>query len=75
MKTAEGAVQNTVEILKALKEKAINSANDSNTDEDRQTIQKEVDQFIDQIDDNALVQFNGKYLVDGSKNNAVNNKY
>ena len=71
MKTAEGAVQNTVEILKALKEKAINAANDSNTDEDRQTIQKEVDQFIDQIDDNALVQFNGKYLVDGSKNNVI----
>ena len=71
MKTAEGAVSNTIEILKALKDKAINSANDSNTDEDRQTIQKEVDQLIDQIDDNALVQFNGKYLVDGSKNNVV----
>ena len=71
MKTAEGAVGNTVEILKALKEKAINAANDSNTDEDRQTIQKEVNQFIDQIDDNALVQFNGKYLVDGTKNNVV----
>ena len=71
MKTAEGAVSNTIEILKALKEKAINSANDSNTEEDRQTIQKEVDQFIDQIDDNALVQFNGKYLVDGSKNHVV----
>jgi flagellin len=70
MKTAEGAVGNTIEILKALKEKAINSANDSNTDEDRKTIQKEVDQFIDQIDDNALVTFNGKYLVDGTKNNA-----
>ena len=70
MKTAEGAVSNTIDILRVLKEKAINSANDSNTDEDRHTIQKEVDQFIDQIDDNALVQFNGKYLVDGSKNNA-----
>ena len=71
MKTAEGAVANTVEILRALKEKAINAANDTNTDEDRATIQKEIDQFIDQIDDNALVQFNGKYLVDGSKNNAM----
>ena len=69
MKTAEGAVANTVEILRALKEKAINAANDTNTDEDRATIQKEIDQFIDQVDDNALVQFNGKYLVDGSKNN------
>nr|MCR5833157.1 flagellin [Selenomonadaceae bacterium] len=71
MKTAEGAVGNTVEILRTLKEKAINAANDSNTDQDRATIQKEIDQFIDQIDDNALVQFNGKYLIDGSKNNAI----
>lgn len=70
MKTAEGAIANTVELLRALKEKAINAANDSNTNEDRQTIQKEIDQFIDQVDDNALVQFNGKYLVDGSNNNA-----
>jgi len=71
MKTAEGAVANSVELLRALKEKAINAANDSNTDEDRATIQKELDQFIDQLDDNALVQFNGKYLVDGSKNHAA----
>ena len=71
MKTAEGAVGNTVELLRALKEKAINAANDSNTDEDRATIQKEINQFIDQVDDNALTQFNGKYLVDGSKNNAT----
>ena len=71
MKTAEGAVANTIDLLRTLKEKAINAANDSNTDEDRATIQKEIDQYIDQIDDNALVQFNGKYLVDGSKNNVV----
>jgi len=68
MKTAEGAVSSTVEILKSLKEKAINAANDSNTDADRATIQKEMNQYIDQIDDNALTTFNGKYLVDGSKN-------
>ncbi len=71
MKTAEGAVGNTIDILKALKEKCINAANDSNTDEDRQTIQKEIDQYIDQIDDNAQVTFNGKSLVDGTKNNAA----
>ena len=67
MKVAEGAVNNTVEILKTLKEKAINAATDTNTDDDRKTIQKEIDQFIDQINDNALATFNGKYLVDGSK--------
>ena len=68
MKVAEGAVSSTVEILKTLKEKVINAANDTNTDSDRQTIQKELDQSIDQIDDNANVTYNGKYLVDGSHN-------
>lgn len=71
MKVAEGAVSSTVDILKTLKEKVINAANDSNTDEDRSTIQKELDQSIDQINDNANVTYNGKYLVDGSKNSKV----
>ncbi|WP_318253491.1 flagellin [Selenomonas sp. AB3002] len=67
MKVAEGAVSSTVDILKTMKEKAINAANDSNTDSDRAAIQKELDQSIDQIDDNALITYNGKTLVDGSK--------
>jgi flagellin len=71
MKVAEGAVSSTVEILKTLKQKVINAANDTNTDADRQTIQKELNQSIDQINDNANVTFNGKYLVDGSKNASV----
>jgi flagellin len=71
MKVAEGAVSSTVDILKTLKEKVINAANDTNTDEDRATIQKELDQSIDQINDNANVTFNGKYLVDGSHNQKV----
>lgn len=73
MKVAEGAVSSTVDILKTLKEKVINAANDTNTDSDRQTIQKELDQSIDQIDDNANITYNGKYLVDGSHNNKTTN--
>jgi len=68
LKVAEGAVSSTVEILKTLKEKAVTAANDTNTDADRATIQKELDQSIDQINDNANVTFNGQYLVDGSHN-------
>ena len=71
MKTAEGAVSSTVDILKTLKEKVISAANDDKTDADRQAIQKELDQSIDQINDNANITYNGKYLVDGSHNNAV----
>ena len=68
MRTAEGAVSSTVEILKTLKEKAISAANDTNTDDDRRIIQREINQMVDQIDDNALATYNGKYLVDGSRN-------
>lgn len=71
LRTAEGAVQSTIEILKTLKDKAISAANDTNTDEDRALIQKEVDHLIDQIDDNALTTYNGKYLMDGTKNGLV----
>ena len=71
MKVAEGAVQSTVDILKTLKEKVLNAANDTNTDSDRQQIQKELDQSIDQINDNANVTYNGKYLIDGSHNRRV----
>ena len=67
MKNAEGAVERTVDILRTLKQKAIDAATDTNTDDDRATIQKELDQFIDQIDDNALITFNGKYLLEGSR--------
>jgi flagellin len=71
LKTAEGAVSSTVDILKTLKEKVVNAANDTNTTSDRQTIQKELNQAIDQINDNANVTFNGKTLVDGSMNKTI----
>ncbi len=71
LKVAEGAVSSTVDILKTLKDKVINAANDTNTDADRQTIQKELDQSVDQINDNANVTFNGKILMDGSHNSQV----
>lgn len=66
MNTAEGAVQSTLDILKTFKDKALDAANDTNTDVDRATIQRELDQMISQIDDNAYVTYNGKILLDGS---------
>lgn len=71
LKTAEGAMQNTVDALRTLKEKAIDSANDTNTNEDRAIMQKEFNQLVDQVDDNALTTYNGKVLVDGSHNNGI----
>lgn len=71
LKVAEGAVAQTVEIISTLKEKVLNAANDTNTDSDRQQIQKELNQMVDQIDDNANVTYNGMYMIDGSKNKEI----
>ena len=71
LNVASGAVQSTIDILRTMKEKAIDSANDSNSDADRAFIQKEFDQCIDQINENALVSYNGMRMLDGSRNSAV----
>ena len=72
LKVADGAVSSTVDIIRTLKEKALAAANGTMTDADRRNVQKEFDQLIDQIDDNALVTFNGQRLVDGSHNSMGN---
>ncbi|WP_196592590.1 flagellin N-terminal helical domain-containing protein [Pectinatus sottacetonis] len=67
LKTAEGSVSSTVDILKTLKEKVLDAANDTNTTYDRQTMQDYLDQAVDQINDNANTTYNGQLLIDGSK--------
>ncbi|BAL82576.1 putative flagellin [Selenomonas ruminantium subsp. lactilytica TAM6421] len=76
MKVAEGAISSTVDILKAFKEKALDAANDTNTDVDRAIIQNQLVQYMSQIDDNANVTFNGKYLLNGTMgSNIVANQH
>lgn len=71
LKTAEGAVSSTVEILKTLKEKVLSAANGTLNESDMNAIQQEVDQSIDQINDNANATYNGKYLINGAMRGAV----
>ncbi len=71
LNTASGAIESTINILRTMKEKAIDAANDSNSDVDRAAIQKVIDQSIDQINDNAQVSYNGIMMLDGSRNSAV----
>lgn len=64
---AHGGIQEIVNNLRTIKEMALNAANDTNTDEDRAIIQKELEQRKLQIDDIAsTTEFNGKYLLNGS---------
>ena len=66
LRTAEGAIQQQIEIMKTIKEKVIDADNDTNTDLDRMTIQKEIDQGYQQIEDIAQeTNYNGKRLLVG----------
>ena len=66
LRVAEGAIQQQIEIMKTIKEKVIDADNDTNTDLDRATIQKEIDQGYRQIEDIAReTNYNGKYLLTG----------
>lgn len=72
VKTAEGGINNIVDELRNLKELAINSANDTNTYQDRAIIQKEFTQKMANINDIATTtNYNGKRLLDGSLGNSA----
>lgn len=66
LNVAAGGIDNIVDELRNLKELALNAANDSNTDADRATIQKEFDQKMVNINDIASeTNYNGKLLLNG----------
>ena len=65
--TAEGGIQEIINTLRDMKRMAINSANDHNTDLDRQTLEKEFQQRMQNISDiAATTNYNGKYLLNGT---------
>ncbi len=71
IRVSEGATNNTIKALTAIKEHIVNAANDTNGALDRQAIQAEINQIISQIDANAYVQYNGMNMLDGSRNGMV----
>ena len=67
IQTAEGGLNETHAILDRMRELAVQSANDTNTDEDRQTIQKEIDQLAKEVTRISTdTEFNTRGLLDGS---------
>ncbi len=70
--TAEGAMGEITNILQRMRELAVQSANDSNSTEDRVSLQAEVTQLIAEIDRIAeTTEFNGRVLLDGSGGDLV----
>lgn len=67
IQTAEGALNETHSILQRMRELAVQSASDTNTDKDRAELQKEVNQLANALNDIAKdTEFNTKTLLNGS---------
>ena len=67
IQTAEGALNETHSILQRMRELAVQAANDTNADEDRDAIQAEIKQLTDEVSRIANeTEFNTKKILDGS---------
>ena len=65
--TAEGALNETTNILQRIRELAVQSANDTNNSNDRASLQAEVDQLKQELDRIAdTTHFNGNKVLDGN---------
>jgi flagellin len=65
--TAEGALNETTNILQRIRELSVQSANDTNNDSDRASLQAEVSQLKTELDRIAeTTNFNGNKILDGS---------
>ncbi|WP_166263154.1 flagellin [Marinobacter caseinilyticus] len=65
--TAEGALEETTNILQRIRELSVQSANSTNSASDRSALQGEVNQLKQEVDRIASsTQFNGLNLLDGS---------
>lgn len=63
---AEGGIQDIIDIMREMKEMALNSANDTNNDLDRATLQKDFSKRMEVIADiAATTNYNGKLLLNG----------
>jgi flagellin len=67
IQTAEGALNESHSILQRMRELAVQSSNDTNTDADRKELQSEVKQLVTELDRiGNTTEFNTKKLLDGS---------
>ena len=70
--TAEGALAESGNILQRVRELAVQSANATNSASDRQALQAEVGQLVQELDRIAKnTEFNGQKLLDGTFGTAV----
>ena len=72
VQTAEGALQEVTDMLQRMNELAVQAANGTNSETDRQSIQDEISQLTTEIDRVAeTTKFNETYLLKGGKDTQV----
>ena len=68
IQTAEGALNETTNILQRMRELAVQASNDTNTSSDRNEIQKEINALTEEVDRIANnTEFNTQKLLNGNK--------
>ncbi|MEI3367473.1 MAG: flagellin [Clostridium sp.] len=68
IQTAEGALNETTNILQRMRELAVQASNDTNTTSDRNEIQKEINALTEEVDRIANnTEFNTQKLLNGNK--------
>jgi flagellin len=71
LQTADSSLQQVTDLLQRIRELSVQSANDTNSSSDRQSLQAEVGSIIAELDRLAnTVAFNDKKLLDGTFANA-----
>ena len=73
VQTAEGALTEVHDMLQRMNELAVKAANGTNSTDDRQYIQDEVDQLVEEIDRvSTTTKFNETYLLKGDSTATTN---
>jgi flagellin len=74
IQTTEGALDTTTQMLQRIRELAVQAANGTNSDQNREALDNEVQQLLEQIDDIALdTEFNGLAVLSSAQTITLQN--
>ncbi len=72
LETADGALNEVTQMLQRMRELAVQAANDTNSQSEKEAIQVEIDKLKEEVDRiSSTTEFNTKSLLDGSLDNRV----
>jgi flagellin len=75
LNTADGALNEVTSILQRMRELSVQAANDTNTQEDKQASQAEIDKLVEEVDRISKdTEYNSQSLLDGTMDTRVYGK-